>query len=47
MDIWFECDFTGIYFNRTSLEDLKKWVRTAGRNVYGKDTQIIFLVRKG
>jgi hypothetical protein len=39
----YEADFAGIHFSRDNVSDLKKWVRTAARNVYGNDTQVLFL----
>lgn len=41
----YETDFGGIHFSRTNLDTLKHWVRVAARNIYGKNTQVIFLER--
>lgn len=38
-----ECEFAGKRFSRENEDDLKKWVRVAAKNVYGKDTQVIFV----
>ncbi len=39
----YECDFAGIHFSRENEADMKEWVRKAAKNVYGHDTQVIFL----
>lgn len=43
----YEADFAGMHFSRARETDLKHWVRVAARNVYGPDTQIIFLHTEG
>jgi hypothetical protein len=44
-DMWpvYECDFAGIHFSRNDEAILKIWVRKAAKNVYGPNTQVIFL----
>lgn len=39
----YEADFAGRHFSRANEADLQHWARIAARNVYGPDTQVIFL----
>jgi hypothetical protein len=43
----YECWFAEIHFSREHEVNLKHWVRVAARNVYGKDTQVIFVHEEG
>ena len=43
----YEADFGGIHFSRARESDLRHWVRIAAKRIYGKDTQVIFVHRKG
>jgi hypothetical protein len=40
---WHECDFAGIHFSRSHEDTLQHWVRIAAGNVYGPDTQVLFV----
>lgn len=44
---FYECFFATVHFSRANESDLKKWVRVAARNVYGKGTQVIFVHKEG
>lgn len=44
---WYECDFAGTHFSRSDEETLKKWVRIMARNVFGRNTLVIFVHREG
>lgn len=44
--VLYEADFAGLHFARTDIRDVRKWVRVAARNRYGKNTQVIFITER-